>query len=441
MVWLGSIFIAAGKYTGITDHVLAVNLIGVVFSSIAILFFYLLVQRICDTLTALLASFILLINPIFMDVSTYGINHAPCLCFLFLGLLSLLRFQSAGHISNLLLSTLYFGFMGATRLPDFILTFPALSYMFIAGLNSNSPWDNNNKMRYFLLFIFMTILIITLFHLPYITFDHTGYAIQAKDNWKLNLSNSFQGLWAWPFKNSLSSLLKTFTMVGLVCFSAGLYYASVLNKRLLIFTVLWWALPLIIFSNIITTAPRYLTIILPAFIIPISIFLAHMFRHKRILWRLIAPISCLIVLIQPLMNTRGTFIRRHHHSLIADFYRWVGKSTPSDATIISADDAVFITYYSGRKTLSKPVAVIGHISPEKLIIFKKNLDNILNARKPVYAAHWGLDSYDSFKEFRDLMRQNYDLIPIGQRPLESWYQTPFTTYLRMADLVKIEKKN
>ena len=134
MVLLGSIFIAIGKYIGITDQVIAINFISVVFSSIAILAFYLLIQEICDSLTAIFASFILLLNPIFLDVSTYGINHAPALCFLLLGLLSLLHFKTAGNIINLLLSALYFGFMGATRLQDLILTFPAIGFMFILGL-------------------------------------------------------------------------------------------------------------------------------------------------------------------------------------------------------------------------------------------------------------------------------------------------------------------
>ncbi len=200
MVLLGSIFISIGNCAGITDPILAVNFISVLFGSIAILAFYLLLQEICDTLTAILASFILLLNPIFFDVSTYGISHAPALCFFLLGLLSLLRFQDSGNVANLMLSALYLGFMGATRLQDFVLTFPAVGYMFILGLKANSPQSHQYKIRYSLLFVTTIILTIILFHLPYFICDHANYAIQAKNNWKLNLTNKLSGIIFPPFK-------------------------------------------------------------------------------------------------------------------------------------------------------------------------------------------------------------------------------------------------
>jgi len=438
MVLLGSIFISIGNYLGVTDPILAVNFISVLFSSIAVLAFYLLVLRICDALTAIFASFILLFNPIFLDVSTYGINHAPALCFLLLGLLSLLRYQTEGKMPNLLLSALYFGLMGAVRLQDFILTFPAISFLFMLGLKENPPWSNGQKFRYFFLSVTTIALIIVLFHSPYFISDHAHYDTQARHFWDIGLIKNFMGL-ASPFLISgLRLLLWTFKITGIVCFLIGLFYTAVFNRKLLGFTVLWWIIPLSFYGNLKSLAPRFLSIILPALIIPISIFLAHLLKHKKRLWNLLALIIFLIIILRPLEHAKDTFIRRNHYDLLTDFYRWMGTSTEPNATIIASDDALLITYYSRRAILEKP-SHTGHLPSQELVVFKKRLDSILDKKNPVYITTLVLHNYDDYLEFWHLMKYHYHLIPVGQRPLELWYQTPYETALRTYGLVKIEK--
>jgi len=440
MVLLGSFFIFIGKYIGITDPIISVNLISVTFSSIAVLAFYLLIKKCCDAFTAILASFILLLNPIFFDVSTYGINHTPSLCFLLLGLLSLLHFQTESNIRNLLLSGLYIGCMGATRLPDLILAAPAILYIFIFGSNTSLPKDNKHTTRDLFLFMMIVVLIITLLHLTYYLHDHTGYGIQAKSNRDLNLLDSFHGILSLAFINSLGWLKQSFNTIGIVCFAAGLYYTAVFNKNLLIFTVLWWIIPLGLLSNIITCSPRYFTFLLPAIIIPISIFLAHMLRQHRMLLKAFALISFIIIISKPVLDIKNILIRRHHYALISEYYRWVGRSTEPDATLISSDDGLFITYYSKRDVLGKPYSLIGSLSHQELVDFKKNLERILNNRKMVYITELALVQNDRYQEFKKFMQRYYHLVYVGQRPLELWYQTPYEP-IWSVNLYKVEKKN
>jgi hypothetical protein len=234
--------------------------------------------------------------------------------------------------------------------------------------------------------------------------------------------------------------LKAFSFVGIVCFIIGLYYTAKINKRLMIFTVLWWIIPLGFYGNIVTIAPRFFTIILPAIIIPMSIFLAHLLRLKKIRWKLLAMISVLIVILLPFLGVQKTFIRRHYSALIPDFYRWLGKSTEPDAWIICCDDGVFISYYAKRNLLNKPAASFRHLPPKELINFKKQLDDILNDKKPVYITSMTLNDYDDYREFWDLIWKNYRVTPVGEMPLEVWYQTPYQTHLNMYILAKIEKK-
>jgi hypothetical protein len=239
---------------------------------------------------------------------------------------------------------------------------------------------------------------------------------------------------------SLPYLLQAFSWVGIVCIGAGLFYIAKFNKKLLIFIMLWWTVPLGFYGNALTAAPRFFNIILPALIIPISVLLSRMLRHKKMIWKLDAALIFLFIVFVPLLDTYQTFIRRHHDALIPDYYRWVGQLTQSGATIITSDDALFITYYSGRGTLPRPVG-IGHLPPKELDDFKNKLDNLLKNHKPVYITNLGFSLYDRYKEFGHLMRESYHLIQIGERPLEVWYITPFNPQLHISSLVKIEKKN
>ena len=356
-----------------------------------------------------------------------------------LGLLFFHRFQIANKNIYLLLSALFFGLMGTTRLQDLILTSPAIGFMFMFCLKPNLSQPYKPQARYFILFTTTVILIILLFHLPYFFFDHSDYIIQAQSNWNLNLTKSFRGLCAKPFIQSLSYLMKTFNTVSLLCFAAGLYYTANDNKRLLFFTVLWWIVPLFFFSNIITNSPRYFNILIPAIIIPISILLARMFGHKNILWTFLAPVCFLIALLPPFLNSEKLLMQRHQHAYISDYYLWVGNSTEKKAIIISCDDELFIKQYSGRLTLKKPVAIVGHLTLHDLIGFKKKLDVLLNNHQPVYITEFVLIQYDRYREFRDFMQQNYRLRQVGQMPLELWYGTPFETILCKWGLFKIEQ--
>jgi len=441
MVLLGAAFISIGKFFGVTDPVIAVNFISVLFSSIAIPAFYLLVLRICDDLTAILAAVILLLNPIFLDVSTYGVGHAPALCFLLLGLSSLLRFQDTGNIADLFLSAIYLGFMGATRLQDFIVITPAIGYLLLTGRELGSSRNIKQDCRHILTYITTIILIILLFHLPYFINDHANYAIQARNYWEKSITKDFSGLFSHFLISKRSHLTEAFNIAGIICFCAGLLRTFLLNKKLSFFIAIWLIVPLSFFNNINLTVPRFFNILLPAIIIPISIFLAYLLKHKGILSKLIGAVSFLAISLQPFSNSQEILLRRHEHALIADYYLWVGRSTEADATIISSDDELFITYYSKRKIIARPISTITHLSVKELATFKERLDNILNKHTPLYITNFGFTSYDNYHEFGAFMTQNYRLINTGQAPLELWYESPYNSNLHMSSLVKIEKKS
>jgi len=226
--------------------------------------------------------------------------------------------------------------------------------------------------------------------------------------------------------------------VGIFCFVAGLLVMGRSKRQLLLLTVLWWIIPLGFYGNLVTTAPRFFTIILPAFIIPISFFLAYLFRRKNWALKILALICFLTILFWPLQSTLGTFERRHQYGLIADFYQWVGQRTEADALIITSDDGPFVPYYAHRKFVYKPAGA-RHLMSQELSDFKMVLDRALNERTPVYITGMGLSGYDFYGEFKNFMRKNYHLTTIGKKPLELWYTTPFDPKLHMSVLMKVER--
>ncbi len=435
MVMLGALFTWIGQSLGITDNVPAVNLISVLFGAFSVTVLYLLVLRLTNTLTALLASLLLLFNPILIDVSTYGIGHAPALCFLLLGLWQLVDFQRDRRTHSLAISALCFGLMGATRFQDLVLVLPFINLVYLVGLE---PQAQRPSLGRWMLFILIISVVVILCHWPYLF--NADYSTQLKDFWHLGLTTNFKGLFSIYLVFTFSYLSLALSVIGPVCYGLGVLLLMRSQQRQLLLTILWWVIPLGFYGNVMTSVPRFLTTFLPAFIIPISLLLAYFAQKKNKLLKVLSFVCLAVIIIGPLMATEATFVRRHHHSLIADFYQWVGQVTAPNAVVISTDDSPFVEYYAHRKTLIKPEAIGRHLPPQELEAFKKTVDQDLSKHIPVYMTGLCIGRYDDFREFLNLMEHHYRLKWVGRKPLELWYWTPFVPGLHLSGLLKINKR-
>jgi hypothetical protein len=439
MVLLGGLFTAAGRFLGLGDPVFMVNMVSVIFSSFAALAFYYLVRKAAGELSAVLSAFLFLFNPIILDVSSYGINHMPSLFFFLAGLLALDHFHDKRNGRMLFLSGLCFGLMGGTRLQDLILTFPFILFFYYFGLSTRRPIDRPYRTLYLMVVVTIIAATVVLFHLPFLLTDNVQYFDQLGTFFKAGLFENFKGFFSSSLLASGQYYFWSLSWAGVAWWVLGNIYLARNNPKALALTVLWWAGPLLFYGNLITTVPRFLSVTLPGFIIPIAVLLAHFLRKNNRWGRILAGASFLFMVIQPLANTQEVLRRRHQHSLAAEFYTWIREVTPPDASIICSDDALFITYYSGRSRLEKPAGA-RHLTREELDAFQQELNEALGKNVPVYMTSMGLQAYDYYHEFSGFMNKHYILTAIGEKPLELWYATPFEAHLFMSVLFKVEKR-
>lgn len=429
MLVLGAAATFVAQCAGITDNVEAVNFVATLFGSASVAAFFVLVEPLTDDLTAALCSLLLLFNPIFIDVSTYGISHTPALFFLLSGLGLLVRQRPSG-------SALCLGLMGAVRLQDLILMSPFVILVLVWVLRrteTRAPW------RRVALFVMTIAIVVALFHAPYIFCDRGPYAAQLNTFWETGLTSNFKGLFSPSLRAGFGYLTQAFSLIGLGIWAAGLFLSVRLRNVPCLLTVLWWLVPIGFYGNLVTTAPRFLTIILPAFIIPMGFFLSHLYRQRNKALQAAALVALLIMIGIPLKSTLGTFVRRHQESLIAEFYTWVGQATPPQALVICCDDRMFVSYYAGRRVIDRPERT-GHLTLRELMDFKQQVDAALGSNSPVYLTGMGLTGYDFYAEFRNFMRKNYRLTLVGQRPLELWHTSPFDPRLHLSQLIRVERK-
>ena len=435
MVVLGFIFTAIGRAVGFNDSVVVLNLIGVLSGALSITIFFLLMRRLCDRITAILAALLLTLNPIFIDISTYGISHGPCVCFMLLGFFFLAVFFKEGGSFRFFISGIFFGLMGATRVQDLVLMLPFIAMMTFLALN-RIPLRKRVKTAF--LFFGLIGIIVLLFHAIYFM-GQNGYDVQLKVFLHTGLIENFKGFLLASVKRSYLYITQDFSYTGTACYLAGILYLIGSDKKILLFSVLWWLIPLGFYGNLLMMCPRYYAFLLPAFIIPIAVLLGALVKHKSLMLRIGAYISIVMIILGPLSDTLGTFMRRHEHALLPEYYEWIGNIVEPNAGIIGCDDGLFIQRYTKREFLEKP-ASFGHINRESLTVFKKNVDAYLDNGRPVYITDMlGLFPYDKYGEFRQFMLSNYQLTTVARGDLEDWFSTPFWIEVYESSIIKVEK--
>ena len=437
-VLLGAIFISLTKLFSITDIVFAVNLMSVVTSSFCVIVLYFLVRKLFDSRTAFLASIIFSVCPIFLDISLFGMSHAPSLLFLLMALLCLIHYKENFSFKYLFLSGLCLGLTGAARLQDLIVVGLPISFLMLVNLYQTShPVPIVKKLKTLLLFWLIALTITLLLHLPLFFNPEIHYKDQIIAYWKTNymVRESFMEVLIINF----IFLKENFTLIGLIV--AGLGLISLAKNKLAIglFCFLWILVPLYCYGRLYISAPRFDTIFLPALIIPQSYFLAQ-FMKKNKLFLKTALVVFFIIAFIPFLTLIEQFVLHHQYALIPRFAQWVNQSTEPNALIIAADEGLFIEYYSHRQILYRPTNSF-HIEEKELVEFQNTLNGILNQNIPVYFTYTGFLDYDPNAQFTSFIEKNYILgRPKSLTPYATWHQSPFFNELFANGLIKITNK-
>lgn len=437
---LGALFILGGRLFSIHDPVLCVNFISVLFSSLSLLVFYFLVKKLFDSTAALVSALLLDFCPIFLGLSIYEKSHMPCLFFLLTALLFLINFLNKNTRKDLLLSGLFFGLMGSTRMQDMILMIPAVSFLLL--FYSPKTTKRPSLIKSFGIFFATTLSTLIVFFLPLILEkDKREFIDLFSSFWSSGMTENFRGFFSPSLLWAARYLLENFLPLGIIWVIGGLTKLTKNSRRLSIFLWLWFLFPLSFYGNLYSTVPRFLMISFVPLIIAEGYMICESLK-KNVQFRLVGFFTFFLTLYLSFAGICPLLVFRHQFALLPDFAREVSQNTENNAKIITGDYDLFITYYGNRSQFQRPFpsGYSDLIEPSALFEFKKELDKNLDEGTPIYITSSGLYAYDPDKQFSTFFKTHYDLELIGRHLAEDWHAGETAFQILRSSLFKIEKK-
>ncbi|MCK5013121.1 MAG: DUF2723 domain-containing protein, partial [Candidatus Omnitrophica bacterium] len=462
-----SMAIYIARLFSVTNAALAVNYVSVLFSALAVVSFYYLIQEILAydntiavngysqkqiNILSLIGSILFSVSPIFLGLSVYGKSHIPCMFFLLQGILFLFIYFRKNKRSHYILSAVCLGLMGAARIHDLVLMSVSLCFLFfmlypgrdpsVSNMNTGHTTLIRTKIKSAAIFSVVTISTIFFFYAPYFFQGEIGFYPRGISEYlTFVLTDNFMGLFSIHLPKALGYLVRNFTLPGFLLSIGGYFLLIVKNKKLFFFLLLWAVCPLFYYGNLyMTLTSRYFVLILPPFIIASVFIVIRLLRQagfvRYITYLFLFVVSCtMFIRIYPNLKVR------HDEALTPRFAQWVKSVTRKDARVIQADGAVFISYYGHRQPMRRPTRPLhsNTVGMDELAAFKRQIDTLLKQNIPVYISSVGLYTYDYEKHFSDYMKANYELKFIGSHPYEGWHGGAMSQNIVLVDLYRIEK--
>ena len=440
-VLLGALFILVTKMSGGADPVYAVNLMSVVLSALSVALLYRIADNLFGFWAAVFASVSFSLCPIFLSLSVYGKSHAPGMFFLLLSVLFLLRFLRQPCRRDLVFSAVFFGAMGAARLQDMFLLFPAMGFGVLFGqfLEPGFPFRGGRKnLKFLAVFCLVAGGTAAAFHLPYILQKGGEYNSNVQLFWKLGFKDLYMGFFSPLLLMAGQHLVDNFTWPGLVTILTGFFLICRKNLSFGIFLLLWVFGPLFFYGNhrfIIN--PRFLVVILPPLVLCQGYVLGTWSLKFRTARFVMIPVF-FSMLFLTVSQVYPALKFRHDHALLPDFVRWVAASVEPDAQVIVADEALFYRYYTNCRVFYRPAHPI-RTTQEELDQFKQTVDALLDQNIPVYITTASLFAYDRDRHFSDFFMSQYEGELIGSHDYEDWHLGSATTQVFLFDLYRVRK--
>jgi len=421
---ISALFIYLSKLCQLSDPVFAVNFMSVLFSSLCIPLSYFVFKKLLEDRSAFIGALLFSLSPVNIGNSVYGNTHFFSIFFLFIGLIYLFRYKESTHLIDLILSGIFFGACGASRLQDLAIFFLPLTFLFFINVHNIQNIKNDHKIfmskkSHFIILILIMSLVVMLFYLPAI-FKHQHSSIS--NQWIGVLQHyfldRFHTLFGYHFKLSSYYLLQNFSFLGILIILLGMSKLFLQQKKICLFLCLWAVLPYLIFGQMNNVHPRYLLLT----ILPLSFVQGYFFsqlRNKRLIFQSLAIFLCVAISILPLLNFYPAVKFRNTNSLVADHARWIGKHTEPNALIISGNEMRFINHYAHRNIFPRPYFSY-HFKQKEFLKFKNRLNETLDKGIPVYITTKGLLTFDPQQQFSNAMLNNYFLTYAGETLSEYW---------------------
>ncbi len=440
-VILTSAAIFLGRFLGIDDPVFAANLMSVYTSAISVPLFYLMVKRLLDVPSAVISAAMFAFCPIYMGVSVYGKGHAPAMMLCFAGLWLLLRYVESRDANHLFFSGLLIGCLGAARMQDMILVVPAAVAIMIMG-TVKCKNSSLRKDAWIDVLIFGVTAAVTAmaFHLPYFVEERRAdYFAQYQNFRELSASDLRRQNWAVSLSLYHDWFLLNFSVWGLLAAAGGFLVMLYKQWRAAVFCLMWFIFPAAAYLVIDTTIPRFFTILLPPVYIVSGFFLGYGYRRKGAVAATLGTLIAVLITGVTFLNIYPVLAERNRHAYITEYVDWVRRQVPATARIICKDDFIFYEHYGNLATLTRPNPHGGG-DLSTLEIYRRQLQDLLDAGVPVYVSGVGLYSYDPGRQVARYLRQHFDLIELGRHPYEVYHAGELTLRIFDDPLFKVVLK-
>ncbi|MCA9393808.1 MAG: glycosyltransferase family 39 protein [Candidatus Omnitrophica bacterium] len=435
-VILAAVFTGFFHWIQAGDCVAAVNFMNVFLGAVSVPLFYLLVKELFGSAkTAWLAAAMMTINPLFLALSVFGNSHIAAVLFGLGGLVWLFRYDRTDTPGALIAAAILFGLMGACRLQELAFVLPPVSL--ICLLKPRAGGWRREAVRW-VVFAAVTAAVTALFYLPLLS--QAGQAADGPDRsadiWKYIVGeNKFD---PQRFKVIALWVLSTLSQLGAIGAGCGLLLLTKQRPRTTAALAALVICPAVLYGIFWHIAPRYYLLSSLMLTIPAAYFFATFWQDRR--W-IHYPLMALLMFTL-IMNARFAFQIvnfRHVHTLLTDFFVWVGESTEPGALIIERDHSLFIKRYSRREPMGPPGSLYS-IDSDQMRGFRAHIDGLLAQQVPVYITDTALAAYPKRLGFREFMSERFRLEPVGNRPVENWYVGVLRHYVFSNTLYRVHAR-
>jgi hypothetical protein len=399
-----------------TDFIL--NLITILFSSFSIGFLFLFLRRLTKNVrVAAAASMLFSFTPLFLSVTVYAKSHGMAFFFAVTAAYYLLRLMEKGGIAGGIIFSALFLFSLLIRSTNLYYAFPFLLIAMFFGDGKKGMRERAVKYASYIIGV----------ALVYLVFNYGRLAGEMAPN-RMFLSKL--SVVVMLFKESLTALGVTLTILGLLMLLVGAY-SSIKEKRkaLLVFALLWF-LPYFLYISIAQTfSARFLIPVL----VPVMLLVALGFDY---LYRKIRPagIAIFLLLLLAFLLVITPIIRfRHDYCGPEEFALFVKGVTEEGSYIIANDESVFFQYYGGRKTLSYPLFA----GPETVAMTVKQYYDILMENGTIYVPDKMFFYSDPKQSVLVTLEANFILEKIGTAVNEEYHHAELASGKRNESIYRL----
>lgn len=439
-------FINFFKLFAIDDPVFLYNLISVVFSSISVVLFYVLIKPLLKKPAAFFTAILFSLCPIYLGLSVYGTSNILSLFFLFLCFVSMRQYFLLQDNKYYFISSFSLGLMAAARLQEMFFMLPAVFCFFVFEPFKNSGENISNQTRPgvrlfgFVPYLFLAFATGTLFYFPallrYIKSPATPFLLEVlADNVQ---RNGFITFFIESLVRNVGFIKMSFSSVGLFMSVVGLVLMLFLRRKALFLCLAWIIAPLFILTCFRITGPRLLVLAVPAFYIGLGYVISILFQKNKLM-RVASFVIFIGIMFSNYLAIYPILLHRHNAALLPDYARKIGEISKPNDVVICHDEALFIQYYAKRKTISRP-SDRDLFSREAMMKYKDEISEVLEQGNSVYSTWPGMFASGQPQVLEYLMNKYFKVEEVGIMPYEDWHRGPIRQQLYNLPIYQLKKK-